>query len=85
MVERGNEVSVVCRFEHHGSHPGVHIHSDCARSGIETGTTGLGGLDRFPKNGSHHRRTTSWTETTFWEAAKRFYRVAVKNGPLFEF
>lgn len=77
MVETGSGVSVVARFEHHGSHPGLHGHGHCARGGIEIGATGLDDLLRTPKAGIYHRRINAWTEHTFWEAARRFFRVDV--------
>jgi hypothetical protein len=67
--------SVVARFEYHGSHPGLHCHGHCERGGIEAGASGLDSLMRFPKAGAPHRRTNAWTEHTFWEAARRFFRV----------
>jgi hypothetical protein len=39
-------------------------------------------LARIPPAGAPHRRTFAWTETSFWEAAKRFFRVEEKRGPL---
>ena len=84
MVEKSQGVSVVCRFEHHGSHPGLHVHSNCERSGMEVGAIGMDNLDRFPQNGRYHRRDVAWTETTFWEAARRFFRLRLNDGPLFE-
>lgn len=76
--------SVVGRFEHHGTHPGLHAHTHCQRSGIETGHSSLDDLARFPAagSGSYHRRNNAWTEVGFWEAAKRFFRVDEKRGPL---
>lgn len=76
--------SAVGRFEHHGSHPGLHAHGDCQRSGIELGPSSLNNLPRFPKTGpdSYHRRNNAWTKEGFWEAAKRFFRVREKKGSL---
>ena len=77
--------SVVGRFEHHGSHPGLHAHAHCERSGIETGARSLDGLVRVPPaigRGSYHRRTHAWTESGFWEAAKGFFRVHERKGSL---
>jgi hypothetical protein len=74
--------SAVGRFEHHGSHPGLHIHTDCQRSGIEPGTPSLDDLLRIPNVASNHRRANAWTENGFWEAAKRFFRVKDKTGSL---
>ena len=76
--------SVVGRFEHHGSHPGLHAHAHCERSGIEAGPRGLDDLVRIPAAGNsiYHRRKNAWSENSFWEAAKRFFRVQEKTGPL---
>ena len=43
--------SVVGRFEHHGSHPGLHVHAHCERSGVEMGPHGLDDLVRVPNAG----------------------------------
>jgi hypothetical protein len=76
--------SVVGRFEHHGSHPGLHAHAHCERGGVETGTRGLDDLVRVPAAGStsYHRRRNAWSENGFWEAAKRFFRIKERKGPL---
>jgi hypothetical protein len=74
--------SVVARFESHASHPGLHVHAHCDRGGIETRATGLDNLARIPPIGVRHRRTNAWTETTFWEAAKRFFCVREEQGVL---
>lgn len=75
---------VVGRFEHHGSHPGLHAHAHCERGGIETGPRGLDDLVRVPAAGSnsYHRRRNAWSENGFWEAAKRFFRIKEKRGTL---
>lgn len=83
ILETGEGPSVVSRFEYHGSHPGVHIHADCERGGIELGSIGLDNLVRVPGNNKPHRRVNGWTENTFWEAAKRFFHIEENNGPLF--
>jgi hypothetical protein len=74
--------SIVARLEYHGSHPGLHAHSDCNRSGLEEGPQGLDGLARFPRSDSAHRRTNAWTENGFWEEAKQFFRIEEKKGSL---
>jgi hypothetical protein len=80
MLETDAGVSVVARFEHHGSHPGLHGHAHCERGGIEVGASGLDSLVRFPKAGALHRRTNAWTEQTFWDATRRFFRVKYDDG-----
>jgi len=74
--------SVVGRYEYHGSHPGLHVHADCERSGLELGSISVDNLPRRPPAQSFHRRTSAWTDTTFWEAARRFFRVDERKGPL---
>ncbi len=74
--------SVVGRFEFHADHPGLHLHAECGRSGIEIGPTGLDNLVRFPGAGSFHRRVTIVTDGSFLEASKRFFRIEEKKGPL---
>lgn len=80
MIETPEGVSVIARFEHHGSHPGLHSHAHCERGGIETGAGGLDQLERVPKVGKLHRRSNAWTEHTFWEAARRFFRLMDEEG-----
>lgn len=74
--------SVIARYEAHGSHPGVHAHADCERSGLELGSTSIDNLPRRPPPGAFHRRTFAWTEDGFWEAARRLFRVRERKGPL---
>ena len=84
IVETEAGSSVVGRFEYHGSHPGLHTHGHCQRGGVETGGGSLDNLVRTPRNAAHHRRINGWTEKTFWEAAKRFFRIKADEGPLFK-
>jgi hypothetical protein len=83
IVETAAGPSVVGRFEYHGSHPGAHGHAHCERSGIEVGASSIDNLVRAPKAGEYHRRTNAWTEETFWNAARRFFRIKDDIGPLF--
>lgn len=82
LIETTGGCSVVARFEDHASHPGVHAHAHCERSGLEIGPSGMGGLERAPKAGGRHRRTHAWTQTSFWEAAQAFFRVLEPPGTL---
>ena len=82
LAGEGLAASVVARFEHHGSHPGIHGHADCGRGGIEQGPTSMDNLTRFPNASALHRRTHSWTENSFWRAAMAFFRVEVEQGSL---
>lgn len=83
-VELPGGASVIARFEAHGSHPGLHVHGHCVRGGIELGAKGLNDLARIPDVSKPHRRTNAWTEITFWDAAKRFFRIAHAPLPLFD-
>ncbi len=84
MQKFDKEASVIARYEHHSSHPGIHGHVHCERGGIERGTSGLGNLVRIPKSDgkSYHRRTQTLTENAFWDSAKKFFRVRDKRGVL---
>jgi hypothetical protein len=73
--------STVGRYEYHGSHPGLHAHADCVRSGLELGAVSLDNLPRRPSARGFHRRMSAWTEATFWDAARRFFRVQERKGP----
>lgn len=83
LAEDGS-ASTVGRFEHHGSHPGLHAHAHCQRGGIESGPASLDDLIRVPQAGpeAYHRRNNAWTEGSFWEAAKRHFRVQEIKGSL---
>jgi hypothetical protein len=74
--------SMIGRYEYHGSHPGLHGHADCQRSGLELGPVSIDNLQRRPAARAFHRRTFAWTGNTFWEAARRFFRVRERKGPL---
>ena len=74
--------SAVSRFEDHAGHSGLHVHAHCGRSGVEIGATSLDFLARIPAKGTRHRRRTAWTKRTFWEAAKRFFRIEDPKGDL---
>lgn len=82
LLEAANGWSVVGRFEFHGSHPGIHFHSDCDRSGAEIGTKSIDNLNRIPNAKSFHRRSSAWTENSFWDAAKKFFRIQDRRGLL---
>jgi hypothetical protein len=82
FVETDQGHSVVARYEQHGGHPGLHGHGHCDRGGLEVGATSMDNLVRFPKPREHHRRLNAWTDNTFWESARRFFRITEDNGPL---
>lgn len=81
LLETPAGFSVVGRFEDHGSHPGLHCHSDCNTSGLEVGTKSLD-VGRIPSAKAFHRRSRHWTESSFWNAATAFFRVEYRIGPL---
>lgn len=83
LVDAAGESSVVARFEFHASHPGVHLHSHCGRSGIEVGASGLDKLARAPRVGQRHRRTAAFAPSTFWQAARDIFRIHDDLGPLY--
>lgn len=81
IVETAAGPSVIGRFEDHGSHPGLHCHSDCDTSGLEVGTKSIDAR-RIPPANSFHRRSRQWTETSFWNAASAFFKVEHRKGTL---
>ena len=80
LAETDGRASLVARFEYHGNHPGTHAHADCGRSVIETGSSSMDGLAWFPRAGRTHQRIASWTEETFWTAARNFLRIVDRKG-----
>lgn len=84
IAKTENGHSVVARYEDHGSHPGIHVHAHCHRGGIEEGPTGMNDLIRVPPASAPHRRANAQTLSTFWENARRFFRVKDDMGPLYQ-
>lgn len=82
MLLPDGTASAVGRLEYHGSHPGLHAHADCRRGGIESGALSLDDLCRVPVANAYHRRTHAWTNGSFWQTAKRFFKVREKTGLL---
>lgn len=74
--------SLVSRLEYHGSHPGLHIHAHCARGGLEEGPASIDDLPRIPIVAKLHRRVNAWRENTFWEQARRHFRINHPQGSL---
>ena len=74
--------SLIARYEQHASHPGIHLHPHCERSGIEVGGSGFDGLARIPAVESHHRRTSNLTDELFWIRALKFFGVKPPEGQL---
>lgn len=75
-----SEWSVVGRFECHASHPGLHFHSHCERSGDESGSASFDNLPRLPRVGAVHRRKISMTDEMFWLKALDFFRVILQRS-----
>ena len=84
IVKTDDGHSVVARYEDHASHPGLHVHSHCSRSGVENGPSGMSDLARIPPIKARHRRTHAHTLSTFWENSRRFFRIKDNIGPLFQ-
>lgn len=80
ILETDAGPSVVARFEYHGSHPGNHVHSNCATSGLEVGVVGMDNLGRIPSIKNHHRRTEAFTPSSFWRATRDFFRIETPSG-----
>jgi hypothetical protein len=74
--------SLVSRLEYHGSHPGLHVHADCNRGGIEEGASSIETRVRIPPADKPHRRINAWRENTFWELARQHYRIQFPTGSL---
>ncbi|MGP0058732.1 MAG: hypothetical protein ACLPID_05550 [Beijerinckiaceae bacterium] len=85
ILDNDAGASVVGRLEYHSSHPGLHAHAHCERGGVEMGGSSIDNLARIPPTTGKHRRMSAWTEATFWEAAKRFFRIKPDEGPLFNY
>jgi hypothetical protein len=74
--------SLVSRLEYHGTHPGLHAHAHCDRGGFEEGSSSIDGLARIPAADRRHRRINAWRENTFWEKARKHFRIDHPKGPL---
>lgn len=74
--------SLVSRLEYHGTQPGLHVHAHCERGGLEEGSSSIDHLARIPHADRPHRRKNAWREQTFWERARRHFRIEHPKGPL---
>lgn len=83
MIQTPAGYSVVGRYEFHASHPGLHIHAHCGRGGIENGASGMDDLARIPRADRRHNHVAALSVSTFWEEARRFFRINDDLGPLF--
>lgn len=74
--------SLISRLEDHGTHPGLHVHAHCERGGLEEGSASIDSLARIPPPERPHRRKHAWREQTFWEQARRHFRIEHPRGTL---
>jgi hypothetical protein len=77
-----DEGSLVARYEFHGSHPGLHLHADCERGGVEVGPTSIKVPLRIPAVGSERTRPPPTRPSLFWETARRYFRMDYAKGSL---
>lgn len=69
------------RYEYHGSHPGIHIHSSC--NDVEK--THMNQWIRLPDNNRLHRRANeNYTESRFYSECIKVFRINTENGDLFD-
>jgi hypothetical protein len=74
------EYAIVCRYEDHGSHGGLHCHLLCNYPHYPIGEIEPAGLLSFPnwKNSKHsHLELMSLNQA--WNFALKFYRVGASN------
>ncbi len=77
-----DEGSLVARYEFHGSHPGLHLHADCDRGGVEVGPTSIKVPLRIPAVGSERMRLPPTRPGLFWETARQYFRMDYAKGSL---
>ncbi len=75
-IKTPNGWSLIERYEYHGSHPGVHVHADCERAGIEVSQTGLNGLLKIPSAKTNKAQIISLRPNLFWEKARTHFRIS---------
>ena len=74
--------SLISRYEYHGSHPGIHVHADCSRGGIEVGPTGINDLLRIPQVGKERQNNITLRKNLFWDKARLHFRIDYPKGEL---
>lgn len=74
--------SIVSRYEYHGSHAGIHVHSHCELAGEEPGPQLINNLVRIPDASSYHRRQLTLRPGSFWETARKHFRIEFPTGDL---
>jgi len=82
ILKVGGSASIVSRFEYHGSHPGIHVHSHCDLAGREVGPQLINNLVRVPEASSRHRRQQTFRASSFWETARQHFRIEFPKGDL---
>lgn len=83
LVRKTNgDGSLVSRYEYHGNHPGIHVHADCRRGGIEIGPSGIDRLLRIPRADSRMSRQTPTRLDLFWKNACVHYHMDYEKGEL---
>jgi len=85
--ERDDGKRVIARLEHHGDHPGLHVHDWCGAPGVPPGPPSIQAPNRRPRARRLHRRdTVQWSRETFWLAAcKRFsFEIGARQQREFE-
>lgn len=74
--------SLVSRYEYHGNHPGLHVHADCERGGIELGPTSIKVPLRIPRVKYRSTRTPPARPDLFWKNACAHFRFDYAKGEL---
>jgi hypothetical protein len=83
LVHRTEEGgALVSRMETHGNHPGIHVHADCLRGGLEIGPSGINVELRIPALRSRPSRELPGRLDQFWKQALRHYRMDYEKGDL---
>lgn len=74
--------SLVSRYEFHGNHPGLHVHADCTRGGIEFGPTSIKVALRIPRAYYRSTRPAPARPDLFWKNACAHFRCDYAKGVL---
>ena len=74
-VERHGEWQVLVRLEHHGGHPGLHIHDWCGEVSPPSGSRSMDAPNRRPPTSGRHRRSPVFVPAIFWNLALTTFRV----------
>jgi len=82
ILKLNDQGSIVARYEYHGSHPGIHVHADCIRGGIETGPSSINVTLRIPAVNSDRMRPPPSRRDLFWDIARTYFRMDYAVGSL---